>query len=158
MARKKTTEDLNKAARWEMILKLISREDISTQKELAKALEDNGFSVAQATLSRDIKELHLVKSVKADGGYMYEVAGKTENRQASSQFYHLFENSVQHVDNVLNQVVIHTYTGMAQAVCAAFDGMKFEGVLGTIAGDDTILLILRDEECASQLARQLRDL
>ena len=158
MARKKISEDLNKASRWEMILKLISQESISTQKELAAALEKNGFSVAQATLSRDIKELHLIKAVRADGSYVYQVGGKTENRQASSQFYQLFENSVQNVENVLNQVVIHTYTGMAQAVCAAFDGMQFEGVLGTIAGDDTILLITRDEESASRVAKQLREL
>ncbi|MBR0088106.1 MAG: arginine repressor [Lachnospiraceae bacterium] len=158
MARKKTSEDLNKASRWEMILKLISGGDIATQKELAQALAENGFSVAQATLSRDIKELHLVKAVKADGSYVYQAAGKSENRQVSSQFYQLFKNSVRHVDNVLNQVVIHTFTGMAQAVCASFDGLRFEGVLGTIAGDDTILLIARDEHAASEVAKQLREI
>ncbi len=158
MARKKTTEDLNKASRWEMILKLISQRDISTQKALAEALDEYGFDVAQATLSRDIKELHLVKVVKSNGVYAYQTAGKTENREASSQFYQLFKNSVKQVDNVLNQVVIHTSTGMAQAVCAAFDGMEFEGVLGTIAGDDTILLITRDEQAASIVAKQLREI
>jgi len=158
MARKKTTEDLNKASRWEMILKLVSGWNISTQKELANALEANGFKVAQATLSRDIKELHLVKTVRADGTYVYQAAGRPENRAASSQFYQLFSNSVQHVDNVLNQVVIHTYTGMAQAVCAAFDGLKFDGVLGTIAGDDTILVIARNEGTASEIAKQLREI
>ena len=158
MARKKTGEDLKKSARWELILKLISERSISTQKELAEALVENGFNVAQATLSRDIKELHLVKSVKPDGTYAYQAPGKSDPRKASSQFYQLFQNSVIRLDSALNQVVVHTYIGMAQAVCAAMDSMNFEEIIGTIAGDDTILVITKSEEEAKRLLKDLGEL
>ncbi|MBQ6551814.1 MAG: arginine repressor [Lachnospiraceae bacterium] len=157
MAGKKTKEDLNKATRREVILQLISEKNIATQKDLAAELLTAGFDVAQATLSRDIRELHLVKTALPDGSYAYQAPGKTENQQATAHFFQLFRNAVVHIDTALNQVVIHTYTGMAQAICAAFDGMKFDGVLGTIAGDDTILVIARDEEHARDIAMRLRE-
>ncbi len=157
MAGKKMKEDLNKSTRREVILRLISEKSIATQKDLAAELKHAGFDVAQATLSRDIRELHLVKTALPDGSYTYQAPGKTENQQATAHFFQLFRSAVVHIDTALNQVVIHTYTGMAQAVCAALDGMKFDGVLGTIAGDDTILVITRDEERARETAKKLRE-
>lgn len=157
MAGKKTKDDLNKAARRELILKLISEKNIGTQKDLASELSLAGFDVAQATLSRDIRELHLIKTALPDGTYAYQAPGKTENQQATAHFFQLFRNAVVHIDTALNQVVIHTYTGMAQAICAALDGMKFDGVLGTVAGDDTILVIARDETVAREIAMRLRE-
>ena len=157
MARKKENEMNNKAARWEMILKLIAEKDIGTQKELADALAREGFDVTQATMSRDIRELRLLKTAKEDGTYHYHLSGKPENHQASANFYSFFNSAVVRVETAMNQVVIHTYTGMAQAVCAALDGMAWNQILGTIAGDDTILIITRDERTASELGRKLRE-
>ena len=158
MARKKETDDSNKQLRWEMILRLVSEKEIGTQKDLQDALKEIGFDVTQATLSRDIRDLRLVKTSLANGGYGYRAPGKAENHPASSKFYTIFRDSVTSIDTALNQVVIHTYTGMAQAVCAALDGMQWDNVLGTIAGDDTILLIARNEESALKLAQTFRSI
>ena len=143
--------------RQSVILEIIATQDIETQNQLMYALEQRGIKTTQATLSRDIRELHLVKTALPDGSYSYQAPGKTENQQATAHFFQLFKSAVVHIDTALNQVVIHTYTGMAQAVCAALDGMKFDGVLGTIAGDDTILVIARDEEHAREIAKNLRE-
>ena len=144
--------------RREAILHLISAEDISTQNDLRDRLVEMGFQVTQATISRDIKEMHLVKSVGPDGTYRYQVAKSREKYEISHKFYSIYRDSAVSVANVLNQVVIHTYTGMAQAICATMDGLDWAGVLGTIAGDDTILVICRDEASASELAKKLREI
>ncbi len=145
-------------SRREAILRLISEENISTQNDLRDKLEELGHSVTQATISRDIKELHLVKTVDTDGVYRYQVAKSREKYEISHKFYSIFRDSAVSVACALNQVVIHTYTGMAQAICATMDGLEWAGVIGTIAGDDTILVICRDERSASNLAKKLREI
>ena len=147
----------NTNSRREAILLLISAEDISTQNELRDKLVEQGFHVTQATISRDIKEMHLVKSVGPEGTYRYQVAKSREKYEISHKFYSIFRDSAVSVACALNQVVIHTYTGMAQAICATMDGLDWAGVLGTIAGDDTILVICRDRISATDLAKKLRD-
>lgn len=158
MARKKETEDNKKQVRREAIMRLVSEKGIGTQKDLAQALSEAGFEVTQATLSRDIRDLQLVKTVLADGSYSYRLPGKEGNHPATSRIYSLFSTSVTSIDTALNQVVIHTYTGMAQAVCAALDGLHWKNVLGTIAGDDTILIITKSEESAKEVLKTLRDI
>ena len=159
MGRKKETADQNKAVRYEAILKLIREQDIGTQKELAEALRKIGFDVTQATVSRDIRELKLTKAVRGEGRFAYRSeAENAEDLRVSAAFYTLFEASVVSVSQVLNQVVIRTLTGMANAVCAGFDSLSWEGVLGTIAGDDTILVITGSEESAKKLAEELKRL
>ncbi|MBQ4425584.1 MAG: arginine repressor [Lachnospiraceae bacterium] len=143
--------------RYEAILKLIREQDIGTQKDLAEALRKIGFDVTQATVSRDIRELKLMKAVQGEGNFVYRSEPKeAEDQRVSAAFYTLFATSVVSVAQVLNQVVIKTLTGMANAVCAGFDSLPWEGVLGTIAGDDTILVITESEQSAKKLADMLR--
>jgi transcriptional regulator of arginine metabolism len=139
-----------KQNRLDMILQLIREHEISTQEELLKLLSESGFNVTQATVSRDIKTLRLVKSLSGKGEYIY-AASKTENNDLSSKFDSLlFESTIQ-IDYVLNQIVIKCYSGLANAVCAALDSQNYDGLIGTIAGDDTILLIMRSEQQAHSL-------
>ena len=147
-----------KRERQDAIRRMLEKTPIQTQEELAEALRAEGFPVTQATVSRDIKEMHLVKSVGPDGTYRYQVAKSREKYEISHKFYSIYRDSAVSVANALNQVVVHTYTGMAQAICATMDGLDWAGVLGTIAGDDTILVICRDEASASELAKKLREI
>lgn len=148
----------NTNSRRETILRLIAEEEIGTQNDLRDRLEQEGFAVTQATISRDIKEMHLVKSVGTDGAYRYQVAKSREKYEISHKFYSIYRDSAVSVASALNQVVIHTYTGMAQAICATMDGLDWEGVLGTIAGDDTILVICSDKNSAAELTKKLREI
>ena len=159
MARKAISEDGKnlKSVRWEAILKLIAEEEIGTQQKLAARLEAQGYDVTQATVSRDIRELGLIKHAAKGGGYRYAVAMTGNISKASEKFYSLFAHNVTHIESALNQIVVRTYQGMAGAICAALDSMGWDKILGTIAGDDTILIICRDEAGANDLARRLRD-
>lgn len=145
-----------KRGRHEKILELIARHDIGTQEELLRRLRESDYDVTQATVSRDIKELRLVKALSEHGEYVYST-GKVENyNDISSKFDSLFRESVIRMDSVFNQIIIKCYSGLANAVCASLDVMHFEDVVGTIAGDDTILVIMRSEDAASALSEKLR--
>ena len=137
------------------ILELIRDYDINTQEGLLERLRDCGFEVTQATVSRDIKELKLQKTLGGDGKYKYTAAGKTHS-SLTDNFNSLFTASVISVDSAGNMIVIKTVSGMAQGVCAAMDGVAMDGVLGTIAGDDTIFVVAKNSESASDLASQLK--
>jgi len=139
-----------KKKRHEQIIKLIENYNISTQEELLKRLRENGFEATQATVSRDIKELRLVKTMGSNSTYRYTV-GKTETDEMLEKFHSIFANSVISADYAGNTIVIRCYTGMAQAACAAFDSMKWDGLVGTLAGDDTIFALCRTEGYASQM-------
>ena len=133
-----------------MILKLIAQYDIATQEELLEKLKENGFDATQATVSRDIKELRLIKQMNKNGGYSY-VEGKSETEEYLSKFNVIFSHSVISSDYAGNMVVIKCHTGMAQAACATFDNMHWEGLVGTIAGDDSIFALCRTEALAKEL-------
>lgn len=139
-----------KKKRHSMILKLISQYSIATQEELLEKLRENGFDATQATVSRDIKELRLVKQMNEKGGYSY-VEGKSETEEYLSKFNVIFSHSVISCDYAGNTVVIKCHTGMAQAACATFENMQWEGIVGTIAGDDTIFVLCRTEALANEL-------
>ena len=124
------------------ILELINTYDIDTQEELLRRLREDGFDVTQATVSRDIKELRLVKSLTPGGKYKYS-AGKDGNRDHSTKFYSLL-------------AVIKCQVGMAQAVCASMDALHWEGIVGTLAGDDTIFIVAKDSAYAQKLADDFR--
>ncbi|ARP50494.1 MULTISPECIES: arginine repressor [Caproicibacterium] len=143
-----------KARRHAKILELISQYDIDTQEELLRRLRDTGFEVTQATVSRDIKELRLVKTLSTDGQYRYST-GKEDNRDISSKFYSLLQDSATSINCTGNLVVIKSVSGMAQAICAAMDTMHWEAVVGTLAGDDTIFVAVRSEHAAQQFAAEL---
>ncbi|MDR3643517.1 MAG: arginine repressor [Clostridia bacterium] len=144
-----------KQSRHEKILELISQHDIGTQEDLLELLRADGFDVTQATVSRDIKELRLIKALSGSGDYAYST-GKLENyADMSSKFDSLFKESVIRMDTVFNQIIIKCYAGLANAVCASLDVMHYEDIVGTLAGDDTILIIMRSEQAASVLFGKL---
>ena len=145
-----------KQNRLERILELIVEHDVGTQEELLALLKQSGFNVTQATVSRDIKELRLIKSLSSKGEYIY-TAAKTENHSnLSSKFDTLLSESAIKVDYVYNQIVIKCYSGLANGVCAALDSQHYDGLVGTISGDDTILIIMRSEQQAYKLCGMLQ--
>lgn len=141
-----------------MILKLVSENYIETQEMLCELLNDAGFSVTQATVSRDIRELALIKSVGEGGSGRYSVPLLKREAMASkgSIFYNMISDSVSSVDHAMNTAVIKCTSGMAQAICAKLDSTELPGVVGTIAGDDTIFILMRTERDAERLEKELR--
>ena len=137
-----------KKNRHEAILNLISKEDIGTQEELMTKLKELGFKVTQATVSRDIKFLKLIKTPVSSGQYKYSYVNAGGD-DFSSKYYSILAHSVTSVDYAGNMVVVKCFAGMAQAACAAVDNLSVENVLGTLAGDDTIFVLCKDEHSAS---------
>lgn len=144
-----------KTRRHAKILELIREYPVDTQEELLRRLREDGFNVTQATVSRDIKELRLLKTPTGDGKYKYSAA-KESTKDFSSKFYSLLADSSVSIQYACNLVVIKCLTGMAQAVCAAMDSMHWEGVVGTLAGDDTIFIACKNETNAEQLVNELK--
>ncbi len=139
-----------KKKRHALILKLINDFNISTQDELQDKLCKNGFEVTQATVSRDIKDLRLIKTMSNSGQYKY-VASKEITSDYISRYHTIFAESVISADYAGNTVVLRCFPGMAQAACAAIDNMGFETIVGTLAGEDTIFVLCRTEGFASQI-------
>ena len=146
-----------KNARQEKILELIGNKPIDRQEELLKYLRDAGFNVTQATVSRDIRELHLVKVATGDGKYRYVASYQQDKSQHSpSRFETIFRESVVKVDYAGNIVLVKCFSGMANAACELFDAMLWNEVVGTLAGDDTFIILTRSEPAAVALFKQLR--
>ena len=145
-----------KIERQTKILELIRENDIETQSELLEKLNAEGFSATQATVSRDIKELRLVKVPSSSGAYKY--ASETVSEDESQSHSYLFSTAVTNIDYAHALVVIKTKVGMAQAVCAALDSTNRAGVIGTIAGDDTIMIAIKTSEEAVEVMEELRSL
>ena len=143
-----------KKKRLEKILQLIKQYDVENQEVLLKLLNKEGFNVTQATISRDIKELDLVKVVSGYGGYKYVERDKHSKTNAG-KYISIFRESVIGIDYANNLVVIKSHNGMANAACAAVDTMNFNDVLGTIAGDDTIFVACKSETAARDLCAQI---
>nr|WP_317412213.1 arginine repressor [uncultured Solibaculum sp.] len=146
-----------KAKRHAKILELIQQRPIDTQEELLKSLKEYGYDVTQATVSRDIKELRLIKSLDRAGRYRYSSA-KQDMDGISSKFHSLFADAVISIDYAQNILVVKCFSGMANAACAALDSMHWEGVVGTLSGDDTFLIICRSESHAVSLVTELKKL
>ena len=146
-----------KTRRHARILDLIGEYPIETQDELLTRLKAEGYKATQATISRDIKDLRLVKTLGSDGKYRYVSAAKNST-DIHSNFSALFSTSVSSIDFAQNMVIIKTLSGMAQAVCAALDSVNYNSVLGTIAGDDTIFVVCRTDELAVNLTDELKKL
>ena len=144
-----------KTRRHTKILELIKEYDIDTQEELLRYLRDSGFDVTQATVSRDIKELRLVKTLSHSGRYKYTTGGENSS-DLSSKFLNLFTDSVVSVEAAQNLVVIKAMVGMAQAVCAAMDAAYPTQFVGTLAGDDTVLVVCRDAVQAVETQEEFR--
>ena len=146
-----------KSRRHAKILDIIAEYPIETQDELLTRLKDEGYKATQATISRDIKDLRLVKTLGSDGKYRYVSAAKNST-DIRSNFSSLFASSVNSIDFAQNIVVIKTLSGMAQAVCAALDSNDYKAVVGTIAGDDTIFIVCRSSQLAVSLTEELKKL
>lgn len=146
-----------KSRRHETILDIISKYPIETQDELIMQLRAEGYRVTQSTISRDIKDLRLVKTLAGDGKYRYTSAEKNDT-DIRSNFENLFSTSVSSLDYAQNIVVVKTLSGMAQAVCAALDSNRHKFIVGTIAGDDTIFIACRTMEFATELTQELKKL
>lgn len=132
-----------KEQRQSKILSLIAKNEIETQEELAEALESSGFKVTQATVSRDIRELKLTKVASKNKGQKYVALANFEN-QVSEKVIRVFKAGFVSMDVASNLLVIHTLTGMGNAVAAAIDAFKHDEIVGTLAGDDTIFCAIRD--------------
>ena len=144
-----------KKHRHSKIIELINTYPIETQEEMQSALLKVGFNVTQATVSRDIKQLGLIKAQDKNGRYRY-VTSRTES--SSETNYIILISSIISIEYALNNVVIKCHTGMAQAVCAKLDAMNMQGILGTIAGEDTILIITRSQDDSVTLCKELNNI
>ena len=131
-----------KQKRHDRIIELISKKNIETQEELAKLLKNSGFDVTQATVSRDIRELKLSKMPSNDGRQKY-VATSPQEDHLNDKYVRVLRDGYLSVDMAQNILVIKTVAGMASAVCAALDAMKWNEIVGSIAGDDTIMCAIR---------------
>ncbi len=140
------------------ILQLIGENNIETQQELTEALCKLGYDVTQATVSRDIKELRIVKRLNESGRYVYAQSGINSDTDLNDRFNVIFEKSVVSIEYAVNNIVVKTLSGMAQAAAAALDAMELPEAVGTIAGDDTIIMVVRSEESARRLVYKLRSL
>jgi transcriptional regulator of arginine metabolism len=146
-----------KSSRHSKILEIINEYPIETQDELLSRLKTEGYKVTQATISRDIKDLRLVKTLGSDGKYRYTEA-QASSSEIRSNFDQLFLSSVVSMDLAQNIVVIKTLSGMANAVCAALDSTGNNAIVGTIAGHDTIFVACRTDEHARSLVSTLKQL
>ncbi|MBQ2865441.1 MAG: arginine repressor [Clostridia bacterium] len=140
------------------ILRIISENEIKTQEELSALVCKAGFPATQATISRDIKELKLVKVSTVDNGYKYAAPNKHGSATYMSRLKNIFKECVIRIDRAQNLVVVKTLTGMANAAAAAMDAMEIETIVGTIAGDDTILIILHTNDEAEKFCITAGDL
>ena len=148
-----------KALRLVKIMELVDRYEIYTQEDLLRYLREEGIETTQATISRDIKELNLVKTITEDGKYKYTTTRKKKSDSMEKKFRAVFVESVISVDYALNTVVIKCHTGMANAACASLDSMaEMEGIVGTLAGDDTIFVLMRTEKMAEHLTSHIREM
>ncbi len=145
-------------ARQNTILQLINDYQIETQYDLTEELKKRGFEVTQATVSRDIKELRLVKKQTDSGKSVYTKNSDTSFSDFDSRFAIIFRQCVMSVEYAVNNIVIKTLPGMAQAAGAAIDAMDLAEVVGSIAGDDTVMMVVRSEESARKLVYKLRSM
>ena len=138
-----------KAQRQAKIMEIISTINVETQEQLLQELQAAGFRSTQATISRDIKELRITKELTALGTYRYSVAVKEMPTTFSSRINTIFRECVTRYDYAQNIVVIHTLPGLAGAAGSAIDGMNLSVVVGTLAGDDTVMVVMRDNNAAA---------
>ena len=143
-----------KASRQLVVLELIREKDIETQEDLADELRNRGFQVTQATVSRDIKELRLVKVLSSTGAYKYATADKAENG-LSERLQLVFSESVLSMAHANNQIIIKTLAGSANVAAEAIDSLNWPEILGTLAGDNTIFMLTRSADDVAQVLERL---
>ena len=144
-----------KANRQKKILELISEKSIETQEQLLQELQDSGYKSTQATISRDIKELRIIKSLDGLGGYRYSAPQDNGSDKFDARFRIIFRECVTSIDYAQNLVVIKTMPGLGAAAGANIDALHMPSVIGTLSGDDTALVIMRDTESAKDFCAEI---
>ena len=147
-----------KSKRQAKIIEIISNTNVETQEQLLQLLQDAGFSSTQATISRDIKELRIVKELTSYGTYHYTTSVKEVPSTFSARLNTIFRESVTSFDYAQNIIVIHTLPGLASAAASALDAMHMSVVLGTLAGDDTVMVVMRDTNSAAAFCGEIKNL
>ena len=147
-----------KRARQAEILNVIRMMDVETQEQLLAELKLRGFTTTQATISRDIKQLRLVKELAPSGSYRYLAAYSQEGKSSAGRLRNIFKEGVVSVEAAQNLVVVKTMPGLASAACSALDGMEIAGMVGSLAGDDSGMLIMRDSASAEAFCSEAHKL
>lgn len=146
-----------KRNRQEAILRVISQYEVETQQELAQRLKEEGFEVTQATVSRDIRDMKLSKMPTGEGHQKY-VRFHNDEKHLSGKYVNVLKEGFASIDMAQNILVVKTVSGMAMAVAAAIDAMKYPEIVGSIAGDDTIMMAVRTVEDTKSLMNQILQL
>ena len=147
-----------KTQRQAKILEIVSNKDVETQEQLLAELQAAGYNSTQATISRDIKELRIIKELTSFGTYRYTVSSMELGGTFSTRLNTIFRECVTGYDYAQNIVVIHTLPGLASAAGSAVDGMSMSFVLGTLAGDDTVIIVMRDTNAAAAFCNEIKNL
>lgn len=147
-----------KTQRQAKIMEIISNKDIETQEQLLQSLQEAGYYSTQATISRDIKELRIVKELTGFGTYRYTTPSKDGNHTFSARLNTIFRECITGFDYAQNMIVIKTMPGLASAAASAVDAMNMSVVLGTLAGDDTVFIVMRDSNAAAAFCGEIRNL
>ena len=140
------------------ILESSSAENIDTQEQLLSRLQDYGITSTQATISRDIKQMHLIKEPVGHGVYKYAVSGNRTKLNFAEKLRTIFRESITSVESAQNIVVVKTMPGLASAACAALDDMGITYMVGSLAGDDTAFLVMRDTDSAKDFCQEIREM
>lgn len=147
-----------KSQRQAKIMEIISTRNVETQEQLLAALQQEGFRGTQATISRDIKELRIVKELTSLGTYRYTTSANEMSGSFSSRLNTIFRECVVSFDYAQNIIVIRTLPGLASAAGSAIDAMNFSTVVGTLAGDDTVMVVMRDNNAAAAFSGEIKNL
>lgn len=147
-----------RSARQLKILEIIAREEIDKQEDLAARLAEEGFNVTQATVSRDIRDMGIIKVLRPNGkGYKYTAQKKTDD-QTRDRYHRLFKSSVISIMGSENIIVMKTESGSANSACALIDRLAYEEVLGAVAGDDTIIVVLKSKDNREEMIARFEEL
>lgn len=144
--------------RQSMILEIISQENIETQEQLLARLQERGITSTQATISRDIKQMHLIKEPVGQGIYKYAVSGNRSRLNIAEKLRTIFRESITSINYAQNIVVIKTMPGLASAACSALDNMDINYMVGSLAGDDTAFLLMQDTESAAIFCEEIKEM
>ena len=147
-----------KSQRQAKILEIISNKNIETQEQLLTELQAEGFRGTQATISRDIKELRIVKELTSLGAYRYTVSASDLGSSFSARLNTIFRECVISFDYAQNIIVVRTLPGLASAAGSAIDAMNLHSIVGTLAGDDTVMIVMRDTNAAATLCGEIKGL
>jgi len=147
-----------KSQRQAKIMEIISTQNVETQEQLLALLQESGFRCTQATISRDIKEMRIVKELTSLGSYRYTTTGSEIGGSFSARLNTIFRECVIGFDYAQNIIVIRTLPGLASAAGSAIDAMNLSAIVGSLAGDDTVMVVMRDNNAAAAFCGEIKNL